>query len=172
VRRGRSGNTKGIDVVIVGTEKGFDAAVLHAKTLEKISSMAGRRLNTRVIYGAEFTREDLVKLRDEGFGPDTVVLGLASSGQTANTFYALNSLHSAWRGLVEKRDGPGASQTQTAPHFLVSASMDNPYTEEVLGQGLALGDPFKSRNFVTFPALDPFHPAEAATVTYKAAERL
>ncbi|MBK8575133.1 MAG: hypothetical protein IPN90_05465 [Elusimicrobia bacterium] len=75
-----------IDLVIVGTEKSYDAGSLFAQAVEKISSLAGRRLNVRVIYGAEFTREDLAKLRDEGFGVDTVVLGLASSGQTANTF--------------------------------------------------------------------------------------
>lgn len=164
----RQGSAGGVDLVIVGTEKSFDAAAAHAQALEKISSLAGRRLNVRVLYGAEFTREDLAKLRDEGFGPDTVVMGLTSSGQTANTFYALESLYAAWRGLREKSgavEGP-------PPHFLVSADMDNPYTEEVLGQGLGAADPFKARNFVTFPALDPFHPAEAATVTHKATERL
>ncbi|MBK8650929.1 MAG: hypothetical protein IPN23_04360 [Elusimicrobia bacterium] len=159
----------GIDLVIVGTEKSFDAASAHARILEKISSLAGRRLNVRVVYGAEFTREDLVQMRDEGFGADTVVLGLTSSGQTANTFYALEGLHAAWRGLREKA---GLPDDATPPHFLVSADIDNPYTEEVLGQGLGAGDPFKARNFVTFPALDPFHPAEAATVTHKATERL
>lgn len=164
----RKGPSGGVDVVIVGTEKSFDAATAHAHALEKISSLAGRRLNVRVLYGAEFTREDLTKLRDEGFGPDTVVLGLTSSGQTANTFYALESLYAAWRGLREKTGAPES----TPPHFLVSADIDNPYTEEVLGQGLGAADPFKARNFVTFPALDPFHPAEAATVTHKATERL
>ncbi len=159
----------GIDLVIVGTEKSFDAATAHARVLEKISSLAGRRLNVRAVYGAEFTREDLVQLRDEGFGADTVVLGLTSSGQTANTFYALEGLHAAWRGQREKAGLPADA---TPPHFLVSADVDNPYTEEVLGQGLGAGDPFKARNFVTFPALDPFHPAEAATVTHKATERL
>jgi len=164
----RKGPAGGVDLVIVGTEKSFDAATAHAQALEKISSLAGRRLNVRVLYGAEFTREDLAKLRDEGFGPDTVVLGLTSSGQTANTFYALESLYAAWRGLREKS---GAVEG-TPPHFLVSADMDNPYTEEMLGQGLGAADLFKARNFVTFPALDPFHPAEAATVTHKATERL
>ena len=104
-------------------------------------------------------------MRDEGFGADTVVLGLTSSGQTANTFYALEGLHAAWRGLREKA---GLPDDATPPHFLVSADIDNPYTEEVLGQGLGAGDPFKARNFVTFPALDPFHPAEAATVSGEA----
>jgi hypothetical protein len=167
----RSGQKSGeLDLVIVGTEKSYDAAVLHAKALEKISSLAGKRLNIKVIYGAEFTSEDLVALRDAGFGPDTPVLGLVSSGQTANSMYALEALGAAWRGL---RDASGDAKAETSPpHFLVSADMDNPYTEEVLGQGLAAGDPFKARNFVTFPTLDSFHPAEAATVTHKATERL
>lgn len=159
-----------LDLVIVGTEKSYDAAVLHSKALAKIASMAGKPLNIQVVYGAEFTAEDLEDLRNKGFGPDTVVMGLASSGQTANTLYALESLNMAWRGLRESL--PGQKGDGTPPHFLVSADMDNPYTEEVLGQGLADGDPFKARNFVTFPTLDSFHPAEAATVTHKATERL
>ncbi|MBK8575134.1 MAG: hypothetical protein IPN90_05470 [Elusimicrobia bacterium] len=73
---------------------------------------------------------------------------------------------------MEKTQGVAAADTITPPHFLVSADIDNPYTEEVLGQGLGESDPFKARNFVTFPTLDPFHPAEAATVTHKATERL
>jgi hypothetical protein len=168
----RKTSSAAIDLVIVGTEKSYDAGSLFAQTVEKISSLAGRRLNVRVIYGAEFTREDLAKLRDEGFGVDTVVLGLASSGQTANTFYTLESLNAAWRGLMEKTHSVDAVSALTPPHFLVSADIDNPYTEEVLGQGLGEKDGFKARNFVTFPTLDSFHPAEAATVTHKATERL
>ncbi|MBL0057600.1 MAG: hypothetical protein IPP35_00365 [Elusimicrobia bacterium] len=167
-RAGQKGGE--LDLVIVGTEKSYDAAVLHAKALAKIASLAGKPLNIQVVYGAEFKGEDLEDLRDKGFGPDTLVLGLASSGQTANTLYALESLNMAWRGLRES--SPGESVDATPPHFLVSADMDNPYSEEVLGQGLAAGDPFKARNFVTFPTLDSFHPAEAATVTHKATERL
>jgi hypothetical protein len=168
--RRRGAASRGLDLVLVGTEKSYDAAAQYALALEKLSSLAGRRLNVRVVYGAEFTRDELIKLRDEGFGVDTVVMGLASSGQTANTFYTLEALHSAWKGLFESQH-PG-EPLPTPPHFLVSADMDNPYTEDVLGQGLAANDTFKARNFVTFPKLDPFHPAEAATVTHKATERL
>lgn len=162
---------KGIDLVIVGTEKSFDAGNQHAEALRKLSSMAGRPLNIEVVYAAEFSRKDLVKLRDKGFGADTLVLGVASSGQTANTMYVLESLNKAWEGLSEAAEGTSV-EGKTPPHFLVSADIDNPYTEEVLGQGLAKGDPFIARNFVTFPGLDSFHPAEAATVTHKATERL
>ena len=160
----------GLDLVVVGTEKSFDEGKTFAELLEKISSLAGRRLRTETVYGADFTREDLIRMRDRGFSERTVVLGLASSGQTANTFYTLENLFEAWRAMTENARGDPAA---TPPHFLVSSHMDNPYTEELLGQGLGDGDPFKERNFVTFPApLDPFHPAEAATVTHKAAERL
>ncbi|MBL8024612.1 MAG: hypothetical protein JNK54_10100 [Elusimicrobia bacterium] len=162
---------KGIDLVIVGTEKSFDAGNQHAETLRKLSSMAGRPLNIEVVYAAEFSRKDLVKLRDKGFGADTLVLGVASSGQTANTMYVLESLNKAWEGLSEASERTSV-EGKTPPHFLVSADIDNPYTEEVLGQGLAKGDPFIARNFVTFPGLDSFHPSEAATVTHKATERL
>jgi hypothetical protein len=162
---------KGIDLVIVGTEKSFDAGNQHAEALRKLASMAGRPLNIEVVYGAEFSRKDLVKLRDKGFGADTLVLGVASSGQTANTMYVLESLNKAWEGLSEAAEGTSV-KGKTPPHFLVSADIDNPYTEEVLGQGLAQGDSFIARNFVTFPGLDSFHPAEAATVTHKATERL
>ena len=162
---------KGIDLVIVGTEKSFDAGNQHAESLRKLASMAGRPLNIEVVYGAEFSRKDLVKLRDKGFGADTLVLGVASSGQTANTMYVLESLNKAREGLSEAAEGTPV-KGKTPPHFLVSADIDNPYTEEVLGQGLAQGDSFIARNFVTFPGLDSFHPAEAATVTHKATERL
>ncbi|MBL0349542.1 MAG: hypothetical protein IPP68_04100 [Elusimicrobia bacterium] len=166
----RDPNDAGLDLVIVGTEKSFDEGKTFGELLEKISSLAGRRLRTETVYGADFTREDLIRLRDRGFNEHTLVLGLASSGQTANTFYTLENLFEAWRALTETNGGDGGA---TPPHFLVSSHMDNPYTEELLGQGLGDGEPFKERNFVTFPApLDPFHPAEAATVTHKAAERL
>jgi hypothetical protein len=162
---------KGIDLVIVGTEKSFDAGNQHAEALRKLASMAGRPLNIEVVYGADFSRKDLVKLRDKGFGADTLVLGVASSGQTANTMYVLESLYMAWAGLSETPEETSLKNI-TPPHFLVSADIDNPYTEEILGQGLAQGDPFIARNFVTFPGLDSFHPSEAATVTHKANERL
>lgn len=167
LRRGTA-SVDSLDLVIVGLEKSFDAGDLFRKAVLKLASMAGRPLKVEIINAAEFAREDLVSLRDKGFGPETVVLGLSSSGQTANTMYVLNNLHDAWRFLLEKNE-TGSSGGKTPPHFLVSADMDNAYTENVLGQGYHEGDPFLARNFVTFPGnLDSFHPSEASTVTDKA----
>jgi hypothetical protein len=168
VRLARAG--KRLNVVIVGTEKGHIEGQQMQKLLEKVSSLAGRPLSIEVVDGPSFTAGRLEELKNKGFDDETIVLGIMTSGQTANTRYVLDALHTAWKGLRQLKK---MSVDGTPPHFLMSAHMDNAYTDNVLRQSLSDSAPFKARNFVTFPrGLNWFHPLEAATVTHKATEVL